>query len=326
MIENLEKQFHHAMIGVADFANQHHFGIRFRQMIDEHGAVEAAKRLLATQDIQTGLMRLWKMKSLSKSMETLVIQERFLPLFTEAEIAEARRRLEELGYFKMSAVQPFGEFRTATILIIGHDPRLQNSQAEAEKAFFFEYLENYQARPTYGPDARKYDLAHAVWDYVNKLAGCLIPLDQLYVTNLCNEFLPSSQGGGTVLIPDQLAERGVEAIRAVISQGNFRLILPMSVQTFYHLCRLGFLDEKNDKILAFINKARPTSPKIDLGVYKTSGKAPFLEVCGRLFHHQGIPLVPIVHVKQWPLKTRAIRYAEPMQQAKHEVRKALTII
>jgi hypothetical protein len=97
---NLEEQFHHAMIGVADFANQHKFGIRFRQMIDEHGAVDAAKRLLATRDIQTGLMRLWEMKSLGKSMEALVIQERFRPLFSEAEIAEAHRRLEELGYFK----------------------------------------------------------------------------------------------------------------------------------------------------------------------------------------------------------------------------------
>ncbi len=99
-MDELEKQFHHAMIGVADFANQHKFGFRFRQMIDEHGAVESAKRLLATREIQTGLMRLWEMGSLSKSMEALVIQERFQPLFTPEEIAEARRRLEELGYFK----------------------------------------------------------------------------------------------------------------------------------------------------------------------------------------------------------------------------------
>jgi hypothetical protein len=54
--KNLENEFHHAMIGVADFANQHKFGIRFHQMIDEHGAIETAKRLLATREIQTGLM------------------------------------------------------------------------------------------------------------------------------------------------------------------------------------------------------------------------------------------------------------------------------
>ena len=93
----LEEQFHHAMIGVADYANQHQFGIRFRQMIDEHGAVDAAKRLLATQEIQTGLMRLWELKALDESMEAPVIQERFRQLFTEEEIVEARRRLEELG-------------------------------------------------------------------------------------------------------------------------------------------------------------------------------------------------------------------------------------
>ena len=68
-------------------------------MIDEFGAVEATKRLLATQEIQTGLMRLWELKSLDKSMEALVIQDRFCPLFTEFEIAEARRRLDELDYF-----------------------------------------------------------------------------------------------------------------------------------------------------------------------------------------------------------------------------------
>jgi len=95
----LADQFHKAMNKVADFANAKKFGIRFRHMIDEHGGVEAAKRLLAAQEIQDGLKKLWELKALSKSMEALVIQERFQPLFTAAEIAEARRRLEMLGYF-----------------------------------------------------------------------------------------------------------------------------------------------------------------------------------------------------------------------------------
>jgi hypothetical protein len=97
---NLEEQFQHVMIGVADFANANNFGQIFRRMIGEHGAVEAAKRLLATREVQTGLMRLWELGSLDKSMKALIIQERFRPLFAEKEIAEARRRLEELGYFK----------------------------------------------------------------------------------------------------------------------------------------------------------------------------------------------------------------------------------
>jgi len=226
----------------------------------------------------------------------------------------------------MTGTQPFGNLQSATILVIGHDPRLQNSQAEAEKAFFFEYLEKYQVRPNYGPNDRKYELAHAVWDYVSDLVGLKINLDQFWVTNLCNEFLPSSHGKGTVLIPNKLAEDGVDSIRQIVSNGNFSLILPMSVQVFFHLCRLNFIDEKDENILSFVNKALPAPMKADQGVYSTIGKAPFLEVCGKLFHHRGIPLVPIVHVKQWPLKPHFVRYTEPMELAKRAVRKALSII
>lgn len=66
----------------------------------------------------------------------------------------------------MKAVRPFGDLATATILIIGHDPRLQRSQTEAEIAFFFDYLT--RPRPKSRPEARKYDLAQAVTDHLLK--------------------------------------------------------------------------------------------------------------------------------------------------------------
>lgn len=72
----------------------------FARMLEEHGGVETAKRLLATSDPQTGLYRMWELNLLEKSMEAVVLQSRFRSLFTDAEIAEAHRRLEELGYFK----------------------------------------------------------------------------------------------------------------------------------------------------------------------------------------------------------------------------------
>jgi hypothetical protein len=99
MIE-LENQFHHAMIGIYETANDNdYFASYFKRMIDLNGGLETAKRLLAKPGIQEGLMKLWELGLLDHSMEALVIQERFQPLFTEAEITEARRRLDELGYF-----------------------------------------------------------------------------------------------------------------------------------------------------------------------------------------------------------------------------------
>ena len=100
MPNELEMKFHQAMIGVYENAKDHqYFATYFKRMIDEYGGVGAAKRLLAKPGIQEGLMKLWEYHLLDQSMEALVIQERFQPLFTEVEIQEAKRRLEGLGFF-----------------------------------------------------------------------------------------------------------------------------------------------------------------------------------------------------------------------------------
>lgn len=96
---DLEKKFHHAMIGIYENAREHeYYATYFKRMIDENGGLEAAKRLLATSEIQQGLMKLWELNLLDQSMEALVLQDRFQPLFTPDELSEAQRRLEELGY------------------------------------------------------------------------------------------------------------------------------------------------------------------------------------------------------------------------------------
>jgi len=221
----------------------------------------------------------------------------------------------------MKAVRPFGDLATATILVIGHDPRLQRSQAEATGAFFFDYLT--RPRPKSHTEARKYDLAQAVWGYLNKLAGYDVPLAELYVTNLCNEFLAHTPGSGTVLIPDDQAQRSVQRIVQIVADGHFKVILPMAVQPFYHLCWLGFIDEDTELVRRFVAGARPRPSKAEQGIYAQSGRAPFLAVCGCRFHHRAVPVIPIVHVKQWPLTPRMIRYTVPMQKAKEHIRIAL---
>lgn len=221
----------------------------------------------------------------------------------------------------MNAVKPFGDLETAIILVIGHDPRLQHSQAQAEFAFFLDYLT--RPRPRLTSEASKFGLAKAVLDYVSELAGRDVALSELYVTNLCNQFIDHVPGSGTVLIPDALARQGVEQIGRTVAAGHFKTVLPMAVQTFYHLCRLGFLDEHSDLLARFVARAPPRANRAAQGLYVQSGKAPFLAVCGELFHHCGVSVVPIVHVKQWPLGKRMVKYREPMERARGHVRAAL---
>jgi hypothetical protein len=221
----------------------------------------------------------------------------------------------------VSAVKPFGDLSQATILVIGHDSRLQRSDAAAEVALFMDYLA--RPKPTQPSEARKYELAEAVVDYVAALAGREVPLKELYVTNLCNEFLPHAGAGGTVLIPDAQAQRGVDELVRTVAAGHFRVILPMSQQVFYHVCRLGFVDDRTELVGPFVQGAKPDPGVAAEGAYRASGRAPFLLVCGQRFHHRGVSVIPVVHVKQWPLKGRFARYEVPMEAAKRETLGAL---
>jgi len=60
--------------------------------------VGAAKWLLAKEDVQAGLTKLWELGLLEHSMEATVLQEGFRSLFTDAELQEARQPLEALGF------------------------------------------------------------------------------------------------------------------------------------------------------------------------------------------------------------------------------------
>lgn len=72
----------------------------FTQMLDTIGGIETAKRLLASKKPQIGLFKLYDLDLLDESMEAVVLQERFQCLFTDGELKEAHKRLEDLNYFE----------------------------------------------------------------------------------------------------------------------------------------------------------------------------------------------------------------------------------
>lgn len=98
---SIEDELTSALWGTVTAAkNRHYNPTYFMQMLSEHQGLETARRLLSTDEPQEGLFKLYELGLLHESMEAAVLQERFKPLFTEAELAEAYRRLEELDYFK----------------------------------------------------------------------------------------------------------------------------------------------------------------------------------------------------------------------------------
>ena len=96
---SLADEFHRAMLKIYDDAAELGYRpVRFLQMVHEHGGAEAARRLLSAPEAQAGLTTLWELGRLDISVEALVVQERWQPLFTDAERRAARDRLSAYGY------------------------------------------------------------------------------------------------------------------------------------------------------------------------------------------------------------------------------------
>ena len=99
MTRRLEAEFHRAMLNIYDAAAELGYRpTRFLRMVHEHGGVRAARRLLSRPVAQSGLATLWELGRLDISMEALVVQERWQPLFSDAERQAARDRLSAYGY------------------------------------------------------------------------------------------------------------------------------------------------------------------------------------------------------------------------------------
>jgi hypothetical protein len=70
---------------------------RFMEMLDTYGSRALAKRLIASGDLQDGIRRVAAMGRLDLSMEHIMLEAEFAPLFTAQELEAARWRLDQLS-------------------------------------------------------------------------------------------------------------------------------------------------------------------------------------------------------------------------------------
>ena len=97
---DLETGFYRAMVNIYQEAKRacNYNATYFLRMITDHGGLEAAKRLLATETVSDGFGTLQLCGRLDLSVEAHVIKPEFQPLFTAEEIAVAKQRLREVNY------------------------------------------------------------------------------------------------------------------------------------------------------------------------------------------------------------------------------------
>ena len=70
----------------------------FVRMLEEQGALATARQLITATTPSEGFSRLWELGHLELTVEALVLEPRFAPLFSNGELRAARRRLDDLGF------------------------------------------------------------------------------------------------------------------------------------------------------------------------------------------------------------------------------------
>jgi hypothetical protein len=98
----LEAQFDRAMMEIYVRAKKEtgYTASIFHRMISERGGLQTAKDLINAKVPSQGYAKLWELQRLDLTVEAVVVDNpSWHPLFDEAEIERARRRLKDYGYF-----------------------------------------------------------------------------------------------------------------------------------------------------------------------------------------------------------------------------------
>lgn len=68
--------------------------IEFLRVVEREGALTTARRLIMRSAPSSGFTRLWELKRLDLTVEALALRQPWRRLFTEAELGQARQRLD----------------------------------------------------------------------------------------------------------------------------------------------------------------------------------------------------------------------------------------
>lgn len=94
-LTELENKFHEALVKTNDISAKicRHDPKRIKVMMEKIGAVQTAKQLMGSDPSTSGYLKMAECDCLHITVEATMLRPEFAPLFTVAELGEARRRL-----------------------------------------------------------------------------------------------------------------------------------------------------------------------------------------------------------------------------------------
>ncbi|WP_232718601.1 HNH endonuclease [Bacillus sp. FJAT-45037] len=97
--KQLINDLHKAMLKIYDDSKAIGYTpLKFRQMVANEGGLNTAKKLINSKQISDGFAELAQLGRLDLTVEALVLQKKYKPLFSDVELNIVKDRLEQLGY------------------------------------------------------------------------------------------------------------------------------------------------------------------------------------------------------------------------------------
>lgn len=100
MLSALEAEFHDAMLDIYRRAKSeaHYTATRFLGMVVEQGGLRTAQYLIHAPNVSDGYTALWERGKLELTVERLILEPKWRPLFTNDERKIAVTRLREYEF------------------------------------------------------------------------------------------------------------------------------------------------------------------------------------------------------------------------------------
>ena len=107
----LEQEFHEAMLTVYRRAKMEakYSARRFIGMVEDKGGLKTAQYLLDTPDVSAGYTALWERKRLDLTVEAVILEKKWWPLFTRMQRRTAITRLRDYRYDRRFPISTLSE-------------------------------------------------------------------------------------------------------------------------------------------------------------------------------------------------------------------------
>lgn len=188
------------------------------------------------------------------------------------------------------------------VLVVGEDSNLQWSDTATEVAMFADYY--FRSFPEDDGERSRNVESRNLFNHLTFVTLNSVKPSEMYITNLCNDYITPAPKGKRVFIPEEKAIKGLSHIEWVLEQNpSIKYVLSMSLQTNYWLQKLEFYGDNE----AFVYGAQPRRKGLesleDPYYQPVDGKV-FRSICGNIYDAKKFPVkvIPILSAKNYPLR------------------------